>query len=294
MRTMLIAVAIAFCVGVAAMASGYYLWTGGWQARSVQPAPSHDTTAAAQTPEPLNPPSEDVATLNSLATREAVLANQMAALEQRLSNVDSNSRVASTFATRAEGLMVAFASRRAIDRGLPLTYLEGQLRERFAATQPRAVAIVITAAHNPVTLEDLRLALETIGPNLLRKEGARGWWSSVRRELSQLVIIRHSSTPDPRAGERLQRAKRMLDAGNVQGSLGEVMQMPGANEATSWIRAARRYILARKALDAIEATALEGPEVVQSPQPAPQNQSAPATGAPSATTDTTTNPQPQD
>ena len=73
----------------------------------------------------------------------------------------------------------------------------------------------------------------------------------------------------PRATDRLARARRMLDAGNVDGALAEVSHMPGADDAASWMTAAKRYIEARRALDAIETTALEG-----GAQPLPQPEPA--------------------
>ena len=91
-----------------------------------------------------------------LATREATLAGQLTALEARTAAVSSDAMAAGGQATRAEGLMVAFAARRAIDRGVGLGYIEEQLRLRFGRAQPRATAAVIQASHQPVTIEDLR------------------------------------------------------------------------------------------------------------------------------------------
>ncbi|WP_052134175.1 hypothetical protein [Sphingomonas sp. 37zxx] len=207
-------------------------------------------------PQP-TPPGTDLA---SLYAREIMLAGRIQGLEARLANIDNDSRVASSFATRAEALLAAFASRRALDRGLPLGYLEGQLRQRFSASEPRATNYVIEAARAPVTLEDLRLALDTLAPELVSGSDGASWWQGVRREFSGLVVLREDGTPSARPNDRLIRARRMLDAGHVEGAVAEIARMPGAAQASSWIEAARRYITARRALDIIEAAALEGVE----------------------------------
>ncbi|MBW4330696.1 hypothetical protein KY084_07365 [Stakelama sp. CBK3Z-3] len=256
----------AFIAGLAVMAAGYVLWGDRLG------LPGQSQSPAAQSPRmPVMVPNAEA--LGKLAARETMLDNRIGELEERLSGIDSDSRTASGFATRAEGIMVAFAARRALDRGLPLGYIEGQLSERFGTVRPRAVSVVVRAARDPVTLEDLRLSLDTLSPDLLNGGDDAGWWASTRRELSNLIVLRHDRTPSPRPSERLQRAKRMLDAGQVEGALGEVSHMPGADSAGEWMRAARNYIDARRALDLIETTALEGggrqlaPAPVETPAP---------------------------
>ena len=56
------------------------------------------------------------------------IARRVAALEQRIGQVDTQSRAAVGNADRAEGLLVAFAARRALDRGVALGFLEALLR----------------------------------------------------------------------------------------------------------------------------------------------------------------------
>lgn len=224
--------------------------------------------AASETAAPIAAVAPTETDLASLYAREIALAARIQGLEARLSNIDSDSRVASTFAARAEGLLVAFAARRALDRGLPLGYLEAQLRERFGPAQPRAVSVVAQAAAEPVTLEDLRLALDTLAPRLQSGSDQRGFWEGMRAELANLVTLRQEGTPSAQPAERLTRARRMLDAGQVEGALAEILRTPGAASASSWIEAARRYINARRALNIIEAAAIEGvgaPSVVIEP-----------------------------
>ncbi|GAA0736216.1 hypothetical protein [Sphingomonas japonica] len=266
-RTGWIVALLAFLAGLAAMAAGVHYFGERWLgSRSAARGTAVQPQAAAQ-PTAALPPGTDVA---SLYAREIQLAQRIQMLEARLANVDSDSRVASTFATRAEGLLVAFAARRALDRGLGLGYIEGQLRERFGAVEPRAVGYVIAASRQPVTLEDLRLALDTLAPDLTSGNADESWTAALRREVSDLVVLRDEGTPSPRPNDRLTRARRMLDAGQVEGALAEVARLPGAERASSWTDAARRYVDARAALNTIETTAIQGGGFAPVPQMPPQ------------------------
>jgi hypothetical protein len=192
-----------------------------------------------------------------LATREATLAAQLTSLEARTADVSADAAAARGQATRAEGLLIAFAARRALDRGLGLGYIEEQLRSRFGGIEPRAVIVVIQASRTPVTLEDLRQGLDAIAPDISTVR-ADNWWNSLRRELSNLVVLRKAGTPSPLPSDRLARAKRLLEGGQVEAALAEVRRLPGASDAANWIAAANRYVAARSALDLIENAAILG------------------------------------
>jgi len=71
----------------------------------------------------------------------------------------------------------------------------------------------------------------------------------------------------PMPADRLARARRLLEAGQVEAARAEVERLPGATQASNWMDAARRYIVARKALDILENTALMGQ--AGQPQPTP-------------------------
>lgn len=204
----------------------------------------------------------------TLVTREAALAGQLSALEARAAAVATDAAAAGAQATRAEALMLAFAARRAIDRGAGLGYLEEQLRTRFGRAQPRAVLIVTQAGRNPVTLEDLRQGLNAIASDLSRPE-SRGWWRDLRRGLAELVVLRPEDAPSPAPADRLERARRLLADGRVEAARAEVARMPGAREAAEWMAAARRWTLAHQALDVIETAAILGQ--AQGQQPPLQN-----------------------
>ncbi len=257
--TLLIAV-LAFLGGIAAFAglvklNGGSLWPGG-AATAIEGSaePGNETTAV--TPPPELPPGTDLATLNA---REQALATRLDTIEGRLAAVDSDSRVAGAYAARAEGLLIAFATRRILDRGLPIGAIEEPLRSRFGASHPDAVATILRAANEPVTLEDLRLALDTIAPRLAAGAPGEGPLSRLRRLTGDLLVLRQETSPSPRPADRLTRARRMLDAGQVEAALAEVSHMPGIDYAENWVSAAKRYIAARRALSEIELAAMQGP-----------------------------------
>lgn len=235
----------------AAQLGGGGLWPRPAPAPAASPAPAQPQRPAA----PGLPPGTDVATL---AAREQALAGRLDQLETRLRDIDGSARAASRYATQAERLMIAFAVRRAVERGQPLGPLEPQLRRRFGESHGESVATVVQAAGQPVTLEDLRLALDTIAPRLGVAPN-EAWWPSVRRLLGDLVVLRQADSPSPRPADRIKRARRMLAEGQVEAALAEVTHMPGVANAASWVTAARRFIAARAALREIEVGAMETP-----------------------------------
>ena len=282
-------IGLAFLAGLGLM--GYAVRTLPWFANLY--APSFAATVAAQKQaassagyipsQPLGPDGQPTATPSPdttvLATREATLAAQLTALETRTAAITTDAAAAGAQATRAEGLMVAFAVRRALDRGVGLGYLEEQLRLRFGQAQPRATTLLIQASHQPVTLEDLRQGLDTIAPDITTSTGDN-WLDTVQHQIDSLIVLRKAGTPSPMPTDRLARARRLLEAGQVEAARAEVARLPGAAQAGNWMSAARRYVVARQALDVIENTALIG----QAGQPQPAAVVIPAP-APTATTD---------
>jgi hypothetical protein len=193
-----------------------------------------------------------------------------------MAQLDVQSRSAAGNAGRAEALLVAFAARRALDRGVSLGYLEMMLRQRFGATQPAAVGTVITSAQSPVTLQELQDGLVELAPKLSGGGPDQGWWDAFRAELAGMIIVRKAGTPSPIPAERMRRARRSLESGQVTVALAEILRLPARDNAADWIAKARRYILARQALDTIETAALVDPHAPQ----APVRQAAPAAAAP--------------
>lgn len=181
---------------------------------------------------------------------------KIADLEERLGRVESAAAEARGSAGRADALVIAFAARRAIDRGVALGYLENLLVERFGAEHRAAVATIITAAHEPVRLDDLIAQYDSLGPDLRRGGPEDSWWTSFRRSLGDLVQIHSADQPSSNPEARYQRASQRLGAGDVEQALAETMRLPGASRAGDWAAKARRYIAAHRALDEIESAAL--------------------------------------
>lgn len=262
---------IAFLIGASATAFVILRLVRGGEAKPVAtvtlPVGSNGQAPVVIVPSKTNAPVPTI-DLAALSSREAELADKIGDLEQRSGTIDRDARRASGYATRGEGLMVAFAARRALDRGLNLGFLEDQLHQRFGSVQPAAVATIVQAAREPVTLEDLRIGLDGVTPELMTGAASTGWWQSLTRELSNLIVVRKAGTPSPLPVDRVARARRLLDAGQVEAALAEVSRTPGAPRAERWTSAARRYIAARRALDTIESAAIFAPDVNAAPAPA--------------------------
>jgi hypothetical protein len=181
---------------------------------------------------------------------------KIADLENRIAAVENATERAEGSAGRADALVIAFAARRAIDRGVALGYLENLLVDRFGAEHRAAVATVITASHQPVRLDDLVTQYDSIGPDLRRGGPQDSWWTNFRRELGSLVEIHSADQPASSPEARFAQARQHLAAGNVDQALAETMRLPGAARAGDWVAKARRYIAAHRALDEIESAAL--------------------------------------
>lgn len=281
LRSILLAGLIAFLLGAGAV--GWLAWRGDLARLIDSREPAAPQRAAAPTPNPAAP----AVTGQALDTAEA----RVALLEERLSRVDQQATAASGNAVRAEGLLIAFAARRAIDRGAPLGYIENQLRLRFADAQPNAVRTVVEAARRPLTIDELAGRLEAQSSLLAKAPAEDDAWTRVRREVSNLFVIRRDSTPSSDPQNRLLRARMLLAAGKVDGAIAEVERLPGANEARGWIGDARRYAEVQRALDLIETTAMLEPQRlkddhgarVDQPSPlAPPAESAAPEATPSA------------
>lgn len=208
-----------------------------------------------QTPRPvvMNPmPAAPAAS----AADQAQEDQRVVQLENRVARVENATARAEGSAGRADALVVAFAARRAIDRGVALGYLENLLVDRFGPQHRVAVATIITASHQPVRLDDLIAEYDSLGPELRRGSPQDSWWTSVKRELGSLVEIHSVDRPSANPDARYERARQRLAAGDVDKALAETMRLPGASRAADWIGKARRYVATHRALDEIESGAL--------------------------------------
>ncbi|WP_371432629.1 hypothetical protein [Novosphingobium sp.] len=248
---LLLLVAVSVAVGWLAWKNG--LLTLG--ANGVNFGPSPAAPATPPTPLPLVSAGERAANDAAVAGATAKLA----ALEQRLAELNQQASAASGQATHAEALLAAFAARRAIERGQQLGYLETQLRIRFGDSQPNAVDRVISAAGKPVTLGSLSEDFERLRPQLTGGSPDEGGWQWFKREMGNLFVIRHDDMPSPSPERRVDRVRSFLAGNRVDMAIIEVERMPGHDAATEWLAHARDYVMTQHALDQLETAALVTP-----------------------------------
>lgn len=186
------------------------------------------------------------------------LESQIAGLNARLQRVENESQQAQGSAGRADALLVAFAARRAIERGVPLGYLEPLLVNRFGANHPEAVATIVTASRTPIRLTDLVAQYQDLEPKLTSSASQGSLWTRFRSGLGSLVSIHRSDQPSTQPKARYDRALSYLMAGEVDSALAETMRLPGSPQGEAWIAKARQYVIAHRALDEIETAALIG------------------------------------
>jgi hypothetical protein len=211
---------------------------------------------AQPTPQPLAQVQPQAAAITAQPAQSA--DQRIAGLEARLARVEHATRQAEGSAGRADALVVAFAARRAIDRGVALGYLEPLLVDRFGDQHQAAVATVVTQSRQPVKLNDLIAEYEGLSAVLRRGGPEESWWSGFKREFGSLVEIHRNDQPSINPDARYNRALQRLNGGDVDQALAETMRLPGAASADDWVQKARRYIAAHRALDEIESAALLG------------------------------------
>ncbi len=186
------------------------------------------------------------------------MEQQISLLQSRLDRVENQSEQARGSAGRADALLISFAARRAIERGVALGYLEPLLVDRFGKEHPQAVATIVTSSREPVRLAELIAGYQDLQPQLIGPPPNEGLWTGIKRGFSSLVTVHRSDRPSSEPQARYDRALSHLMAGEVDTALAETMRLPGAPRARDWIAAARRYIAAHRALDEIESGALMG------------------------------------
>ena len=196
-------------------------------------------------------------------------AGKMAQVEGQAVPVYVTDPAISGDAVRGEGLLLTFSVRRALDSGAPLGYLAEQLRLRFGATQPQAVATIISAAQAPITIDKLQTELSALAPILVTGNRDNGAWETLKGELSELFVLRRDEGSTRTPEQKLIRAQAFVEAGNPSAAMFEVAAMPGAPAAQSWLVRAKRYADARKALDRLEQMALIRPVILPVTMPAP-------------------------
>lgn len=212
------------------------------------------------TPRPPSPEQQPPAAASSQSggTLNPAIIAQIQQLQERIRRVESESEEAQGSTSRADALLIAFAARRAIERGVALGYLEPLLVERFGAEHPQAVATIVTASRNPVRLTQLIARFQDLEPQLLGPPPDEGVWTGIKRGFGSLITVRRADRPSNQPQARYDRARAHLTAGEVDAALAEAMRLPGAPRARQWVASARQYVAVQRALDRIESTALMG------------------------------------
>jgi len=261
----LILAIVAFALGIFGMVLALRHWTG--LEKLVHPVSENQPVQNAPVPTASRPVA--VQAVPAAPPDDPAIDQRVAAIESRIDDIDARAAAASGDANRAEGLLIAFAARRALDRGQPLGFLEGMLRDRFGGSDAASVAQIIAAAQRPVTLAQLQDGLTTLRPQLVTHAPDQGVWQGFKEQLSTLFVVRKADQPSNIPADRLSRAEHALEQGQVDSAAAEVARLPGAGRANDWLGQARRYVLARNALDRIETEALLTP----APKPTPFAQS---------------------
>ena len=140
---------------------------------AVQPQRAIAPPQIAQPDEEAAPPSEEITQI-----------------QDRLSRVETTAQRVEGSAGRADALLVAFAARRAIDRGVALGYLEPLLVDRFGQSHARAVATIVTGSHSPVRLSELIDQYRELGPQLRSSGPEESFWTQFKRGFGSLIEIR--------------------------------------------------------------------------------------------------------
>ena len=262
-------------IGAVALGGAGGLWGAsklGWIHFTSAIAP--DSSLASSLSQPA--PSPSAAAVESAQTAIGV---RMAELEQRMTTLNLEAEAASGNAARAEGLLIAAAARRTVERGAPLGYLEDQLKLRFGNAQPNAVATLSEVSSSPVTLDALEQGLAALGPTLVEVPRNINVVMRVREELADLFVIRRFSAPSPAPEKRYERARMFLETGRAEAAMGEVERMPGREAARAWLALAQRYVRAQRALDLIETAAILEPRDLKDASGAPVATPSPASAS---------------
>ena len=262
---MLLALAGSFALGAGLV--GYFAWRSGSDVPGEEAAESSDPALIAAQPtgttRPSPTPSPTLTTASAqaveqMAEQQGGIDQRLAAAEQRLARLDLQTQSAAGNVARAEGLLIAFAIRRSIDRGEELGFLADQLRLRFGDALPNAVNTILTFSRDPVTLDRLVARLDGLSPQLQSRSEQSGF-DRFTEELGALFTIRRESAPSPQPRMRIERARLFLLSGRTADAIEEVRRMPGASNAQGWITDAERYAATQRALDLIETAAVLEP-----------------------------------
>ena len=183
-------------------------------------------------------------------------ATRIATIESRLASADRMSNQALADAAKAERLLILLSTRRAIDRGQPLAYLEPALAQQFGGAYPGDVTLIVDHARRPVRLDALADELALLEPTLITRAGEEGWLAGILSNVHTLAVVRKADQPSDVPTKKLERARRALVRDDVELAVREIATMPGASKAKAWLEKARRYVAVHAALDRLEAATI--------------------------------------
>ena len=263
---------VGFLVGGAA--AGIAAWQTGLFDRPTEyvEVPTPEELDAALPDATIDPSPTPSATASEPATARQVdqvvrqtggLDQRIAALEQRLARLDLQAEAAAGNAARAESLLIAFSTRRTLERGGDLGFLADQLRLRFGEAKPRAVRTILDLSREPVRLDELAARLNGMEDDLVGNPEGEGFFANLSRNLGSLFIIRRTDTPSPQPERRVERAKEALQNGRVSIAIEEIRRLPTAGMAEDWLDDAERYVRLQDALEQLESAAILEPELLR-------------------------------
>lgn len=185
---------------------------------------------------------------------------RIATIENRLVEADRASAHALADAAKAERLLILLSTRRAVDRGQALGYLESALAQQFGGTYPGDVTLIVDYARRPVRLDALIDELALVEPRLSTKPGEDGWLGKMLSDVRTLAVVRPANQPSDVPAKKLERAHRALARDDVGAAVREIATMPGAANAKPWLDKAQRYVAIHAALDRLEAATILNPQ----------------------------------
>lgn len=209
---------------------------------------------AAQTEQAVN---QRVAALEQSAAQRAAQAEQvlnqrLAAIEQstaeRVAPIQDALRRLGAAEARTERLSTIDALRTQLDAGQPL----GAALQRLGGAPPEALARYTSAA--PPTEASLRLGFEEA---VRQARAATSTQESLTTRLNSLLTVRRGDEViwGDSSEVQIERARRALEAGDVEGALAALGRLPETNRAAlrGWIADAEALVAARAALRSLAA-----------------------------------------
>lgn len=206
-------------------------------------------------PPPANAPSAD-------------LGIRIGALEARLAQAEAATGpgAATGTSSRVTGLVLAFAARRAWERGQPLGEIESELRGHFANNELRFVDTISRNAKLGITNQKLKASFAELVPEIAGANATL--WERFSNGMSSIISIRSGANGREGPEGLLNKAKVAVEAGDFETAINKLEQHPRRASAQKWLDDARQYVEMEKALDALEASAFAAPAAPQSTTPA--------------------------